>query len=81
MFNTVILENELSKRVDRTVRFSREVYFSDDFDFFRKLLVDNREVGVKINIDDLQRAQESGRLEEKYEELTKTIRQYLLNKR
>lgn len=82
MFNQKILENELSHRSNKVVRFSYETYHSpDDFVFFRKLLVDNKEVGIKINLDDLQKAQESGILEEKYEEILTKIHQYLLTKR
>ena len=70
MFNIVIIENELSKRSNHNVRFSHESYYmSDDFGFYRKLLVDNKDTGIKVRLDHLQEAEECGRLEDKYKVL------------
>lgn len=78
MFNQKVLENELSKRSKHTVRFSYETYYSpDDFVFFRKLLVDNKEVGIKIDLGLLQEAEAHGTLEEKYNELSGEIQKHI----
>jgi hypothetical protein len=70
MFNIKIIENELTKRANREVRFSHESYYmSDDFGFYRKLIVDNRDTGIKIRLDRLQEAEETGTMEEKYRHL------------
>ncbi len=70
MFNIKIIENELTKRANREVRFSHESYYmSDDFGFYRKLIVDNRDTGIKVRLDRLQEAEETGRMEEKYRHL------------
>lgn len=67
MFNIKIIENELTKRSNKDVKFSHESYYmSDDFGFYRKLIVDNKDTGIKVRLDHLQDAEESGRLEEKY---------------
>jgi hypothetical protein len=67
MFNIKVIENELARRANRDVRFSHESYYmSDDFGFYRKLIVDNRDTGIKVRLDHLQQAEEGGRLEEKY---------------
>ena len=67
MFNIKVIENELTKRSNREVRFSHESYYmSDDFGFYRKLIVDSKDSGIKVRLDHLQEAQERGRLEEKY---------------
>jgi len=67
MFNLIVIENELTKRSNREVRFSHESYYmSDDFGFYRKLMIDNKDSGIKVRLDHLQEAQERGRLEEKY---------------
>ena len=67
MFNLKIIENELTKRSNHEVRFSHESYYmSDDFGFYRKLIVDNKDSGIKVRLDHLQEAQERGKLEEKY---------------
>jgi hypothetical protein len=42
---------------------------SDDFGFYRKLIVDNRDTGIKVRLDHLQEAEERGRLEDKYKVL------------
>lgn len=70
MFNIKVIENELTRRANRDVRFSHESYYmSDDFGFYRKLIVDNRDTGIKVRLDSLQEAEERGRLEEKYRHL------------
>ena len=70
MFNIKIIENELTKRANREVRFSHESYYmSDDFGFYRKLIVDNRDTGIKIRLDRLQEAEEAGTMAEKYRHL------------
>lgn len=70
MFNIKVIENELTKRANREVRFSHESYYmSDDFGFYRKLIVDNRDTGIKVRLDRLQEAEETGRMEEKYRHL------------
>ena len=67
MFNLKVIENELSRRCSRDIRFSHESYYmSDDFGFYRKLIVDNKDSGIKVRLDHLQEAEERGRLEEKY---------------
>lgn len=67
MFNIKVIENELTKRSQREVRFSHESYYmSDDFGFYRKLIVDNKDTGIKVCLDHLQEAEERGRLEDKY---------------
>jgi hypothetical protein len=67
MFNIKIIENELTKRSKHEIRFSHESYYmSDDFGFYRKLIVDNKDSGIKVRLEHLQEAQERGRLEEKY---------------
>jgi hypothetical protein len=67
MFNLKIIENELTKRSNHEIRFSHESYYmSDDFGFYRKLIVDNKDSGIKVRLDHLQEAQERGKLEEKY---------------
>jgi hypothetical protein len=67
MFNIKVIENELTRRCNRDVRFSNESYYmSDDFGFYRKLLVDNRDTGIKVRLDHLQEAEERGRIEDKY---------------
>jgi hypothetical protein len=82
MFNQKIIENELSKRSNRKVRFSYDVYYSpDDFTIFRKIFVDGNEVKMQIILDDLQRAEQDGTLEQKYEEMLTKINQYLIIKR
>jgi hypothetical protein len=81
MFNQKILENELSNRSKRNIRFSYETYYSSDLNFFRKLLVDGKEIGIKIDLNQLQVAERDGTLEEKYEELLTEIRRYLIIKR
>ena len=70
MFNIKVIENELTKRANREVRFSHESYYmSDDFGFYRKLIVDNHDTGIKVRLDRLQEAEETGRMEEKYRHL------------
>lgn len=70
MFNIKVIENELTKRANREIRFSHESYYmSDDFGFYRKLIVDNRDSGIKVRLDSLQEAEETGRMEEKYRHL------------
>lgn len=82
MFNQTIVENELSKRANHQIRFSYEVYYSpDDYSFFRKLLIDGKEASISLNLQSLYDAESRGTLEEKYEELLKQIRQYLIIKR
>lgn len=67
MFNIKVIENELTRRSNHDVRFSNESYYmSDDFGFYRKLLVDNKDTGIKVRLDHLQEAEERGRLEDKY---------------
>jgi len=67
MFNLKVIENELTKRSNHEIRFSHESYYmSDDFGFYRKLIVDNRDSGIKVRLDVLQEAEEHGRIEEKY---------------
>lgn len=67
MFNLKVIENELSRRSSHDIRFSHEAYYiSDDFGFYRKLIVDNKDSGIKVRLDHLQEAEERGRLEEKY---------------
>ena len=67
MFNLKVIENELTARSKREVRFSHESYYmSDDFGFYRKLIVDSKDTGIKVRLDTLQEAEECGRLEEKY---------------
>jgi len=67
MFNIKVIENELTKRSNHEIRFSHESYYmSDDFGFYRKLIVDNRDSGIKVRLDTLQEAEERGRIEEKY---------------
>ncbi len=67
MFNLKIIENELTKRSNHEIRFSHESYYmSDDFGFYRKLIVDNKDSGIKVRLDHLQESQERGKLEEKY---------------
>lgn len=79
MFNQTVIENELSKRTNRTIRFSYETYF-DNF-IYRKVLVDNSETNIKIHLDQLREAERRGRLEEKYSDMLKEINQYLITKR
>lgn len=79
MFNQTVIENELSKRTNRTIRFSYETYF-DNF-IYRKVLVDNSETNIKIHLDQLREAERRGRLEEKYSDMLKQINQYLITKR
>ena len=50
MFNQTAFENELTDRSGHRVKFSREVYFSDNFDFFRKVFIDGKETAFKVNI-------------------------------
>jgi hypothetical protein len=67
MFNIKVIENELTTRSNHEVRFSHESYYmSDDFGFYRKLIVDNKDTGIKVRLDQLQEAEERGRLEDKY---------------
>ena len=79
MFNQTVIENELSKRTNRTIRFSYETYF-DNF-IYRKVLVDNKETPIKIQLDQLRDAERRGRLEEKYNDMLQQINQYLIIKR
>ena len=79
MFNQTVIENELSKRTNRTIRFSYETYF-DNF-IYRKVLVDNQETPIKIHLDQLREAERRGRLEEKYNDMLQQINQYLIIKR
>ena len=70
MFNIKVIENELTRRSNREVRFSHDSYYmSDDFGFYRKLIIDNKDSGIKVRLDRLQEAEETGRLEEKYRHL------------
>ena len=81
MFNKLVLENELSKRANRDIRFSYNVYYSpEDFSFFRKVLVDGQEFNVSIDLDSLHAAEENGTLEQKYEEILTKIKQLSTNK-
>ena len=80
MFNSLIVENELTKRLDRTIRFSYQTYFSDDFRIYRKLFIDNEESNIKIFFDALQEAAERGTLESKYKDLEAKARMFLLLK-
>lgn len=81
MFNQTVVENELSKRSNRSIRFSYETYFSEEFFIYRKLFVDNSDTNIKVVLDHLQDAQACGNLEEKYDEILTKIRQYLITKR
>lgn len=81
MFNPLVVENELSKRAERKIRFSYETYIGDDFNIYRKVIVDNRDTNIKVFFDALQDAQARGILEQKYDELLTQVRQYLLIKR
>ena len=82
MFNQTVLENQLSNHSRHKVRFSYEVFYSpDDLTFFRKILVDDRETKISINLQSLYDAEKNGTLQEKYEEIAKQINQYLIIKR
>ena len=82
MINQTILENQLSNDSRHKVRFSYEVFYSpDDFSFFRKVLVDDKETKLSVNLQSLYDAEKNGTLQEKYEELAKQINQYLIIKR
>jgi len=78
MFNIKVIENELTRRSNQDVRFSNESYYmSDDFGFYRKLLIDNKDTGIKVRLDHLQEAEERGRLEDKYKVLLGQIEKHI----
>lgn len=81
MFNQTVVENELSKRSKRLIRFSYETYFSEELLIYRKIFIDSKDTDIKIALDALQSAQACGKLEEKYDELLTKIQQYLITKR
>lgn len=74
MFNQTKFENELSDRTRRQVRLSYETFLSpDDFRFFKKLLVDGKEVNVSVDLESLHDAHSRGTLDEEFEKLAKKI--------
>lgn len=82
MTNQRIIENELSSRLGRTVRFSYDVYFSpEEVTPFRKIFVDGQEVSLKIFLNDLYKADSCGTLEEKYKKLLSEINKHLSKER
>lgn len=81
MINQTKVENELSNRLGRTVRFSYNVYYSSEFIPFRKIYVDGKEVNSKIFLNDLYKAEGHDTLEEKYKKLLTEIETSLSQER
>jgi len=68
------IEDELTKNLNRTVRFSKESFYSgEERLLYKRLTVDDKPTGIKVNIMDLQPGEKPVRVEHKIASIMKML--------
>jgi hypothetical protein len=66
------IEDELTKKLNATVRFSKESFYSgEDRLLYKRLTIDDKPTGIKVNIMDLQAGERPVRVEHKVANIMK----------
>lgn len=66
------IEDELSKQLGGKIRFSRESFYSgEDRLFYKRLSIDDKPTGIRVNIMDLQPGERPVRLKDKVANIMK----------
>lgn len=64
------LEEQLTKRLNKKVYISKSGYYSsDEMAFYREIIVENRNSGIKIDLDDLTEYDKRGILDKQLDKL------------
>lgn len=68
------IEDVLTKNLNRTVRFSRESFYSgEERLYYKRLTIDDKPAGIKVNIMDLQAGGRRARVEDKVASIMKML--------
>lgn len=68
------IEDELTKNLNRTVRFSKESFYSgEERLYYKRLTIDDMPTGIKVNIMDLQTGERPVKVEHKVANIMKMI--------
>jgi len=68
------IEDELTKKLNATVRFSKESFYSgEDRLFYKRLTIDEKPAGIKVSIMDLQAGERPVRVEYKVANIMKML--------
>ena len=68
------IEDELTKKLNRTVRFSKESFYSgEERLFYKRLTIDEKPAGIKVSIMDLQAGERPVRVEYKVASIMKML--------
>ncbi len=68
------IEDELTKNLNRTVRFSKESFYSgEERLYYKRLTIDDKPTGIKVNIMDLQRGERPVKVEHKVASIMKML--------
>jgi hypothetical protein len=68
------IEDELTKNLNKTVRFSKESFYSgEERLLYKRLTIDDVPAGIKINIMDLQKGERPVRVENKVASIMKML--------
>ena len=68
------IEDELTKNLNRTVRFSKESFYSgEERLYYKRLTIDDKPTGIKVNIMDLQKGERPVKVEHKVASIMKML--------
>lgn len=68
------IEDELTKNLNATVRFSKESFYSgEERLLYKRLTIDDRPAGIKVNIMDLQAGERPVKVEHKIASIMKML--------
>jgi hypothetical protein len=69
-YNPKFLEDQLSRRLNKKVELSKQGYYSsEEMALYRKIYVENKDSGVKIDLEDLTEYEVRGILEKQLDKL------------
>ena len=69
-FNKEFLEQQLTKRLNKKIELSREGYYSsEEMALYRKIFVEGKYSGIKIDLEDLTEYQQRGILDKQLDKL------------
>lgn len=69
-FNKEFLEQQLTKRLNKKIELSREGYYSsEEMALYRKIFVEGKYSGIKIDLEDLTEYAQRGILDKQLDKL------------
>lgn len=73
-FNSVFLEEQLTKRLNKKVELSKQGYYSsDEMALYRKVYVEGKDTGIKFDLEDLTEYAQRGILDRQLDRLAARI--------